>query len=203
MKKLFILCICSFESFCLFAQKTTTAKTTNNFCMMLSKVRSHVPDSFDRMKVGDMISYYNSREHDVQHEVGLGYKGTVKIPGAVYCFVETGYGSQQPDYYVAFFGTFATVELATKKLESIRKQLIPCLAGFDEVNRGSDQSSWPVNYQYTEKRTDSIQPQKILLQFDRRLMFQGFNNTTNKYSYTVCLQVDGYTPRRPGKQPGK
>ena len=200
MKKLLLLCLCGFIFFCLSAQKTTAKTTTaNNFCAMLSKVRSHVSDSFDRMKVGDMILYYNSREHDIQHEVGLGYKGTVKIPCAVYCFVETGYGSQQPDYYVAFFGTFTTLELATKKLESIRKQLTDCLPDYEVIDspeKISIGSGRPVNYKYKEKRTDSIQPLRISLN-----IYQRMNIYTEKYGYTVYLQVDGYTPRRPGKQP--
>ncbi len=161
MKKLFILCLSGFISFCVYSQKTTALSSTNDFRNTLSKVIAEAPDQFEKLKTGGYRTFSDSAS---RHWIANGWKASINIPGALYCFI-----SKEDSFnhsYGAYFGTYSTEAAAKKKLGSLKTQLITCLPGFTIEEHPYMENSFrgfPVNSIFIEKKTDSASPQVITL----------------------------------------
>jgi len=187
MKKLFILFGIIFLSLCIAAQKTTVKNNASaTLCDALSKIRSHIISDFEKINMQDTKVFYNQNKK----EIGMGSQTTIQIPGAIHCYIVKPSFIGSTDYY-AFFGTFSTITEAVNKIEPIKKQLVTCFNGFTMQNNPkiySSKVSNPVNYIFTEKRTDNISPHHLSL-----YIYKTFDSAKNAFDFSTFLVIDGPT----------
>jgi len=187
MKKLPFYLFCTLISFHLSAQKTPNKVSQKpspalSFCAAIAKVRSGIEDDFKKIRSKIQKQYSNS-----YGEIGYGFNGSVKVPGALNNIVEAN--SSYPDVYKCFFGTSETMEQAMKKLEVVKKQLTDCLNNFTLTERPNYLGHYAIYYEFLENRTDGPTPHKIALFLLKHLPLSMSN------SYSVFIEIDGASPK--------
>ena len=190
MKKIFLLFIYIFVSFCLSAQKTTVKKTTSktsntkDFCAALKKVQADAYNNFEKIVSGEKSMLYDNNKK----EVAYASKSILKIPGAMVNYIDETHNSSRKNF-VAYFGTYASEEPARKKWEIVKTQLSECLkdyVGYENFGLNffvKDMPDIRKSLHYYEKRTDNIEKQQITLELE-------FDHSSNPV-YKVSMKVQG------------
>ena len=184
MKKIFLLFIYIFVSFCLSAQKTTVKKTTSktsntkDFCVALKKVQADAYNNFEKIVSGEKSMLYDNNKK----EVAYARRSILKIPGAMVNYIDETYNPNRK-MFVAYFGTYTSEELAEKKMEIVKAQLSECLKDYELKDMSNPGVSIPVNWDYHEKRWDNMEKQWIQLEISA--------DYKGKWIYKVVMNVWG------------
>jgi hypothetical protein len=181
MKKLFFAISYFFISLSITAQKTSLKiNPADDFCERLSEIMGHAYSNFKEINTREQQAPEETYEDGFEDINFFDERATLEFPGAKLSSIHLNTD------YSAFFGIYKTKNEATKKIDSIKSQLIYCLKNYKITNEPLDKEPYyyTVRYVLKEIRNDKIKPRELELyaekirddgRFKIKLEIKGFN----------------------------
>ncbi len=164
----------------------------NDFCKRLSEIMTHAHTNFEKIKTEEnQEGEEPPLEGEISLAVSLIHKASLKFPGAKLSSI--GDAIRGPDKYEAYFGFSETETLATKRIDSMKTQLVGCLNGYkvQKESRSDYSGEYPVIYVFDEKRTDKKPAQHLQLYMAKKNIYI---DGDNKDVFKIYLYINGLRP---------
>ena len=164
----------------------------DDLCKRLSEIMIHAHTNFEKITTEEQQIHEDQKEgDDALKLIAIGFKTSLKFPGAKLSSVNPGFGG--PDSYEAYFGSYQTLDQAAKIIDSIKIRLAGCLKGYkvEKKSLTEDSDKYLVSYIFDEKRTDKSPPHHLTLIIEKDL---DWGDEDAKEVFKIYLYIYGLRP---------